>query len=226
MDKTFPCNDPKRNQYSYENVTATIATFNNKAITRDCKTFIEMWDTKWNIDPERSANAKFDEYYGNYNGIANSVASHMARVFEQKKSAKEWESAVLNKTGKIDTDSLFKYKIHDDIFTRKYISRTGKKHCLIVYCDLSGSMRDCFSSVMNQAGVFARFARYVKIPFKIIGFYTDDYSNSNKHNVPNVSGGIIKTQSYQAREFCNSELNTQISRGTKILFLWLYILDV
>ena len=58
-----------------------------------------------------------------------------------KKSADEYRRAAVSKTGVIDTNKLFKYKLTEDIFKKTTVIPEGKNHGLIMHIDWSGSMQ-------------------------------------------------------------------------------------
>jgi hypothetical protein len=147
--------------------------------------------------------------------------SAMAQDFERKKKAQSLMRAQTSKTGRINMDKVWAYKITEDLFLQNTVVPNGKNHGMLLYLDMSGSMSTNMSGTMEQLVLLASFCQKVRIPFEVYGFITNagaptEYYNSvrrrnnygdNKNLViqdgsfrllqlvaTGVSGGKFKTQ--------------------------------
>jgi hypothetical protein len=62
------------------------------------------------------------------------------------------------------------YKLTEDLFRRVTIVPQGKSHGLVMFLDLSGSMRANFKGTVEQLLIVTTFCRKVNIPFEVYGF--------------------------------------------------------
>lgn len=101
--------------------------------------------------------------------IKNSVAN-MIKEFEMRKAAYQYKKASVSKTGTLDVDKLYNYKLSDDLFLRSIKLGEFKDHGMVMLVDYSGSMRYIMKSVIRQVLILATFCKKVSIPFEIYGF--------------------------------------------------------
>ena len=101
---------------------------------------------------------------------AEKIASSMAIHFEMKKAAARYSKAKASKSGKIDVNKLYSYKINDDIFLRNLSIPDDKSHGIVMLFDRSGSMLQIYPKVIRQIIILALFCKKVNIPFEIYGF--------------------------------------------------------
>lgn len=94
----------------------------------------------------------------------------MINQFNRKKAADESRKSRINKTGKLNMDKLHQYKISEDIFLSRTITKDGKNHGFMIFLDWSGSMSYTIHDVMMQLFQIAIFCRKVKIPFEVYSF--------------------------------------------------------
>lgn len=107
------------------------------------------------------------------------VVMNMVKEFELRKSAYRYSKSVVSKSGSIDINKLFKYKLTDDIFLRKTKLADSKNHGMVMLIDYSGSMSVCIKSVISQALVLAMFCKKTNIPFELYGFSGNTHCNYN-----------------------------------------------
>ena len=62
------------------------------------------------------------DHYEKYKKDAQKSVNYLVKQFEMKKSAAEYKSAATSKTGVINTQSLYKYRLTDDIFKKSHSS--------------------------------------------------------------------------------------------------------
>lgn len=121
--------------------------------------------------------------------IKNSV-NHMVKEFELKKAAYQFKKASVSKTGTLDVDKLYNYKLSDDLFLRSTKLGEFKDHGMVMLVDYSGSMRHVIKSVIKQVLVLATFCKKINVPFDIYGFTmwgrTTDMNNEGFINATGV----------------------------------------
>ena len=76
--------------------------------------------------------------------------NYLVKQFEMKKSADQYKRQATSKTGVINTNSLYKYKLTDDIFKRITTVPDGKNHGLVFHIDWSGSMTHVLLDTIKQ----------------------------------------------------------------------------
>lgn len=161
------------------------------------------------------------ELYKDFLAKNGKYLSAMAQDFERKKKAQSLMRAQTSKTGRINMDKVWAYKITEDLFLQNTVVPNGQNHGMLLYLDMSGSMSSNMSGTMEQLVLLASFCQKVRIPFEVYGFITNsgaphEYYNSvrrrnnygdNKNLViqdgsfrllqlvaTGVSGGKFKTQ--------------------------------
>lgn len=107
--------------------------------------------------------------------------NHLVQEFELRKNAKQFARAQVSKTGELDMKKIASYRFTEDMFKRVTSVPNGKNHGLLMFLDLSGSMRDSMVGCIEQVLIMTAFCRKVNIPFRVFGF-----SDSNRYG-PEVS---------------------------------------
>ena len=81
----------------------------------------------------------------------------MAQQFELKKAAAANKKAREAKSGDLNEDKLWAYKLTEDLFQKNMIVPNGKNHGIIMYVDLSGSMHRQMEGTLEQMMNMAMF---------------------------------------------------------------------
>ena len=161
---------------------------------------------------------RFDYTFGKYEDYKKSAqksVNYLVKQFEMKKSADQYARAAISKTGVINTNSLHKYKLTDDIFKKVTTVPDGKNHGLIFQLDWSGSMQNVMMDTLRQLYNLIWFCRKVQIPFQVYAFQDGDYSAESyekidmKPNVLNVSGDFRLLQLFTSK-MNNKQLDQQM----------------
>lgn len=122
--------------------------------------------------------------YSNYNKFKlenNSVISYLIKEFNLKKDAKGRKKAKISKTGDINLNKLYSYKISEDIFKRSTVVSKNQSHGLVFFLDWSGSMNGILKETINQLIILVSFCRKVNIPFEVYAFSSNKMTKS--HNI-------------------------------------------
>jgi len=100
----------------------------------------------------------------------SSVISYLVKEFNLKKDAKGRKKVRISKTGDINPNKLYSYKISDDIFKRSAIVPKAQSHGLVFFLDWSGSMQPILQETITQLMVLVTFCNKVNIPFEVYAF--------------------------------------------------------
>ena len=125
-----------------------------------------------------------DRHYESFKKSAQKSVNYLVKQFEMKKSADEYKRAAVSKTGVINTNTLYKYKLTDDIFKKVTTVPEGKNHGLVLHLDWSGSMQYGLLDTLKQTMNLIWFCRKAQIPFRVYAFQSsfhhygrDEYGN-------------------------------------------------
>lgn len=133
-------------------------------------------------------NASLDEtatvLYTEFRRKNTSIVNNMIQQFEMKRKASENLKARVAKTGDLNEDRLWAYKISEDIFKQSTILPKGKNHGMIMYLDMSGSMRPQIASTIEQMLTLVMFCKKINVPFDVYGFTSNQYDNHDLIRVP------------------------------------------
>ena len=110
--------------------------------------------------------------YEKWNRINAPIINSMAQQFELRKAAVAYKKTSTAKTGKLNENMLWAYKLTEDLFQRSVMVPDGKNHGILMFVDLSGSMFKNMPGTVDQMMTVAAFCRKVNIPFDVYGFST------------------------------------------------------
>lgn len=129
----------------------------------------------------------------------NLIAGHMNGLFQQMKSADSYRRELIAKTGDINPNSLYRYRIDDDIFNTKTIVPGDDNHGVIFVVDASASMSDSVKYTAHYLASMLKFCDMARIPYKAFLFPGKsslidkgvEYDNGNFLNI-NASIGSLE----------------------------------
>ena len=151
-----------------------------------------------------------DHYYL-YKKEAQKSVNYLIKQFEMKKSADDYQRTATSKSGVIDTNSLHKYKLTDDIFRRIQIVPEGKNHGLIFLLDWSGSMQYELLETLKQTYNLIWFCRKAGIPFRVYAFQNAHHNEGEIHpamaDPKNLT--LALTGDFRLLEFFSSKQNAR-----------------
>lgn len=104
--------------------------------------------------------------------VSDTKASIQAftREFEMLKTADEHRRTVESKSGRLDMDQAWKFRISDNLFKVATTMRDGKSHGFVLFIDWSGSMQGQMEQTMRQLYILFQFCKKVGIPFDVYAF--------------------------------------------------------
>ena len=130
--------------------------------------FIEKFN---NIEKNYSA-AINRQAFAKWYSEMKTLVRDMVNVFESRKAASAYRKTGTGKTGIINPNKLYNYKIAEDIFKKTAITQKEKNHCFVMLIDSSESMKRTYTRTVHQALMLAMFCREIDVPFKIFGYST------------------------------------------------------
>ena len=149
-----------------------------------------------------------DKCYNCFKKDAQKSVNYLVKQFEMKKSADEYKQSVAtSKTGVIDTNKLFKYKLTDDIFKKVTVVPEGKNHGLVMYLDWSGSMQYQLLDTLKQTYNLIWFCRKANIPFRVYGFQSGLRPDQA---LLSITIGVLVLLSLRTSNFLSSSLLVRI----------------
>ena len=158
----------------------------------DYKKVIVPFETVYE-DYRRQTNAivstdEFEEYaYDRFMKKNRGYISMLVKEFEMRKNAQQYARALTSKSGELDMRNIAKYRFNNDIFRKVTQVDKGKSHGMIMFVDMSGSMRgENIKYAMNQAVSLSIFCRKVNVPFAVYGFSDRNTGDQNEFaaNIP------------------------------------------
>lgn len=119
---------------------------------------------------EVSIEEKANVLYADFKRKNVSIVNNMIQQFERKRKASENLKARVSKTGDLNEDRLWAYKISEDLFKQSTILPKGKNHGMIMFLDMSGSMVGQLKSTIEQMLTLVMFCQKINVPFDVYGF--------------------------------------------------------
>lgn len=114
--------------------------------------------------------AKENDLYNTFMSTNRNYIKYLVKEFELKRNAKQFAKARVSKTGKLNTEKLWRYQISEDLFLQSTEIPNGKNHGMLMVIDLSSSMTENMAGTIEQIINLSMFCRKVNIPFDVYGF--------------------------------------------------------
>lgn len=130
--------------------------------------------------------------------------NYMVKEFELRKNAKQFARASINKTGELNMQKISQYKLTEDLFKRVTIVPQGKNHGLLMFLDLSGSMKNNMRGTIEQLLIVTTFCRKVNIPFEVYGFSDHKFDYYPVGDLRNTCKPLTDKASVGALSFMDS----------------------
>jgi hypothetical protein len=123
-----------------------------------------------NAQARRNTMGEVDKKMADLVGDTKSSIQAFAREFEMLKTADEHRRTVESKSGRLDMDQAWKFRISDNLFKVATTMRDGKNHGFVMFIDWSGSMQPQMEQTMRQLYIMLQFCKKVGIPFDVYAF--------------------------------------------------------
>ena len=173
------------------------------------------------LDLMKANNEYVLKRYNTFKKSANKEVNYLIKQFEMKKSADQYKRQATSKTGVINTNSLYKYKLTDDIFKRITTVPDGKNHGLVFHIDWSGSMTHVLLDTLKQTFNLVWFCRKAGIPFRVLAFQ-DFYfrSHSSDEYARFKPNDLYINDSFRMLELLSSQQNAKsLDESMKVIFM-------
>jgi len=147
--------------------------------------------------------------------------SMLLKEFEMRKNASQYARRQTSRSGDIDTSLLHKYKYSNDIFRKMTIVPKGKNHGLVLFLDMSGSMMNSFSLMIEQLMILGIFCKKANIPFDFYGFSDCIHTckkkqfESDKFDIRSTGFGLVQLMS-------SSSSNAQFKKSLEMMSIVAY----
>ena len=205
----------------------------NTTIESSTITTLPVPDLSKIIFPHKKAHEVISNYYseysrrgGDYANLINSIKTSysdlvksvnplintLIKQFEMKKAADMQKRTSISRTGKIDCDRIFKYKVTDDIFSRFSKIAEGKNHGLVMYVDWSSSMQMMTDDVLTQIIMLTQFCRRMNIPFDVY-LFSSQYEMFNHYGQQKAGTPIVQYKDNGKTKYTNRNGNTSIDNS-------------
>jgi hypothetical protein len=167
------------------------------------------------------------DHYNKFKKDAQKSVSYLCKQFEMKKSADEYRRAAVSKTGVLDTNKLFKYKLTEDIFKKTTVIPEGKNHGLIMHIDWSGSMQHQLLDTLKQTYNLMWFCKKSGIPFRVYAFQSGyGYSDEDKQVVEQDENCLAVSSDFRLFEFFSSRQNKQsLEKSMQLVYTQVFAMN-
>lgn len=161
------------------------------------------------------------DHYTKFKKDTQKTVNYLCKQFDMKKSADEYRRAAISKTGVIDTNSLHKYKLTEDIFKKTTVIPEGKNHGLVMHIDWSGSMQHQLLDTLKQTYNLIWFCKKSGIPFRVYGFVSGyQHDNSRNEEIEQELNELAIAEDFQLFEFFSSRQNAKsLEESMKLVYL-------
>ena len=123
-----------------------------------------------------------ENYYHDFMSNNRKYIDYMVKEFTLKQSAKQFAKARISKTGKLNVDKLWGYKLTEDLFLQSTEIPNGKNHGMIMLLDMSSSMTANMKATIHQTIALVMFCKKINIPFTVYGFSdAHDYMKTGEY---------------------------------------------
>ena len=148
--------------------------------------------------------------------------NQMVASFEMKRKASLYIKAKTSKSGDLDENKLWSYKTSENIFKQITSIPDGKNHGMIMYLDMSGSMRCNLPGTIDQLINLSMFCRKINIPFEVYGFTSvhGRYGDESPSYQEKISGDISLEDAKVVHLLSSSFTKNQNEEAYKYLLLW------
>jgi len=168
---------------------------------------------------EEKSKELYSEFMRHISPQINAMAAH----FDRKKAAQAFRKASISKTGDLNEDKLFAYKLTEDLFKRSTSIPDGKNHGFLMYLDMSGSMDNHMAGTIDQLLTLVLFCQKVNIPFEVYGFTTSygwRWGDRTDYSVKDVNFASTEEDIKVVNLYSSTFKKAQRTKALQTLLLW------
>ena len=162
---------------SYKRVIEDFHTFDTKSAIFTHESITEI--TQNNDDNQIDEILYDNKTLASFTKKTRSSVAYHKQLFEMRKKANEYNKTMQFRSGVLDTNKCYSYKYNDQIFKTFEVKPNGKKHGLIFFLDMSGSMAGYIKNAIEKMMEIVLFCRATKIPYVVYGFTTGDFDSDD-----------------------------------------------
>jgi hypothetical protein len=149
-------------------------------------------------------------HYSTFKKDTQKTVNYLCKQFEMRKSADEYKRAATSKTGVLDTNKLFKYKLTEDIFKKVTVIPEGKNHGLVMHLDWSGSMQHQLLDTLKQTYNLIWFCKKAGIPFRVYAFQSGySYFSDEDQEIAQKENELALGDDFRLLELFSSRQNAK-----------------
>lgn len=180
--------------------------------------------TNLHTNESRFKPAEIMKRFVEYKNQSNKVVSYLVKEFEMRKNAEKQSRAKVSKTGELNMNRIYEYKLTDDIFRRMTNVPNGKSHGLVMFVDWSGSMQDHLGATIQQLLNLVMFCKKVNIPYEVYAFttYGDMEAHTNGKERQKKKIGDLKVNS----DFFLLNILSSKMKNTDFMKMASYLLEI
>lgn len=186
------------------------------------KELAELAKYYYNSDQAAYYKKKFKEDQDKFSKFVTETGrtvNYLVKEFEMKKSAQLYKRAKIAKTGSLNLNKLYAYKLREDLFKQVTVLPQGKNHGMVMLLDWSASMQKVLHDTLEQVISLATFCKRINIPYRVLAFsscyFDDKYRKTETHR-----SQLDKEYNYANRKGALDEniLNTNMNFNLLELF--------
>ena len=166
-------------------------------------------------------------HYSSFKKDTQKTVNYLCKQFEMKKSADEYKRAATSKTGVLDTNKLFKYKLTEDIFKKVTVIPEGKNHGLVMHLDWSGSMQYQLLDTLKQVYNLVWFCKKAGIPFRVYAFQSGyGYEDRYKEEITQGENELGLSCDFRLLEFFSSRQNAKsLEKSMQLVYAQVFAMN-
>jgi hypothetical protein len=166
-------------------------------------------------------------HYETFKKDTQKTVNYLCKQFEMKKSADEYKRAATSKTGVLDTNKLFKYKLTEDIFKKVTVIPEGKNHGLVIHLDWSGSMQNQMLDTLKQVYNLVWFCKKAGIPFRVYAFQSGyGHEDRYKEEITQKENELAIRPDFRLLELFSSRQNKQsLEKSMQLVYTQVFVMN-
>ena len=166
-------------------------------------------------------------HYETFKKDTQKTVNYLCKQFEMKKSADEYKRAATSKTGVLDTNKLFKYKLTEDIFKKVTVIPEGKNHGLVMHLDWSGSMQNQMLDTLKQVYNLVWFCKKAGIPFRVYAFQSGyGHEDRYKEEIAQKENELALSSDFRLLELFSSRQNKQsLEKSMQLVYTQVFAMN-
>ncbi len=166
-------------------------------------------------------------HYSTFKKDTQKTVNYLCKQFEMKKSADEYKRAATSKTGVLDTNKLFKYKLTEDIFKKVTVIPEGKNHGLVMHLDWSGSMQHQLLDTLKQVYNLVWFCKKAGIPFRVYAFQSGyGYEDRYSEEITQKENELGLSRDFRLLEFFSSRQNAKsLEKSMQLVYAQVFAMN-